>query len=202
MYFSGIIFLIMIQIWDKIVSLDLFEQKFFCNLDLCKGNCCIHGDSGAPLSEEETLILEEEYDCIRNHLTEKGNRTIQMNGRWLMDKDGDKVTPLIEGIECAYAVFEDGIARCGIENAWKKGKTRFRKPVSCHLYPVRISKVGVYTALNYHQWSVCKPALDLGSSRGIPVYKFLKDAIIRAYGIPFFREMDKVAKQLKSRSIG
>lgn len=191
----------MIQIWDKLISQDIIEKKFVCNMAMCKGNCCIEGDSGAPLNEEETRILDEEYERIRSCLSEKGRNTIQAEGKWLFDKDGDRVTPLVEGLECAYAVFENGIARCGIENAWKKGKTRFRKPVSCHLYPIRVSKVGGFTALNYHQWSVCKPALDLGSSRDLPLYIFLKDAIIRAYGTAFFIEMDKVAKALKKSTL-
>jgi len=189
----------MIQIQDKIISLDVFEKKFTCNPGICRGSCCIQGDSGAPLNEEETLILENEYDRIKNYLSEKGNQTIQIQGKWIFDKDGDRVTPLVEGLECAYAVFENGIARCGIENAWKQEKTTFRKPISCHLYPVRISKVGALTALNYHQWSVCVSALEFGSSMGIPLYVFLKDPIIRAFGNEFYMEMGKAAKQLKNR---
>jgi hypothetical protein len=186
----------MIQIRDKILSLEIFETSFLCNLEICKGNCCIYGDSGAPLNEDETGILEAEYMNFKSFITTEGRKSIEQKGKWLVDRDGDLVTPLIEGKECAYAVIEKGIARCGIENAWKNGKTSFRKPVSCHLYPVRISKLGTLTALNYHRWSVCKPATQTGNVRGISLYVFLKDALIRAFGEAFYKEMEKVAMEI------
>jgi hypothetical protein len=188
----------MIQIGDKLISLDILEQKFTCNLEECQGGCCVHGDSGAPLSEMETSMLDKEFENIINYLSLKGIDSIRKQGKWLFDADGDRVTPLIEGCECAYTVFEKGIARCGIENACKDGKTTFRKPISCHLYPLRVSRVGNYYALNYHQWSVCQPARILGTKLDIPVFKFLKEGIIRAWGDAFYYELEKTAAILKN----
>ena len=188
----------MIQIGDKLVSQDILEQKFICKPEECLGGCCVHGDSGAPLSEKETAMLDKEFDNIIGYLSLKGIESIKKQGKWLFDSDGDRVTPLIGGCECAYVVFEKGIARCGIENAWKDGKTTFRKPISCHLYPLRVSKVGSFYALNYHQWSVCQPARILGNEIGIPVFKFLSEAIIREWGKDFYNELEKTANLLKN----
>ncbi len=187
----------MIQIGDKLISHDILEQKFICHLEECQGGCCVHGDSGAPLSEEESAILDREFDNIKSQLSPKGVESIKKQGKWLFDADGDRVTPLVGGCECAYAVFENRIARCGIENAFRDGKTSFRKPISCHLYPLRVSKVGNYSALNYHQWSVCQPARLLGNKLNIPVYKFLNEAIIRAWGVEFYQGLEEAAVHIK-----
>ena len=190
----------MIQIDNKLVSLDLFEKKFVCNLDACKGACCVHGDAGAPLEEDERGILEDEYDNFKDMLSPQGRNAVEKEGKWVADGDGDWVTPLNNGKECAYTVFENGIAKCGIEMAWMKGMTSFHKPVSCHLYPIRITKLGSHIALNYHSWIICQPALILGQKTGIPVYRFLKDPIIRAFGQDFYNEMDVVNQALKNQS--
>lgn len=189
----------MIQIGDKIVSTDLLEEEFHCHLDKCHGNCCVYGDSGAPLGNEEAKILEEHYPDILHYITEKGRDVIEEEGTWTIDSDGDKVTPLIEGNECAFTFFKDGIAFCGIEKAWEEGKIPFQKPLSCHLYPIRLSKVGEMTALNYHRWPICDPARKLGKKKGLPVFRFLKDSIIRAYGEEFYEEMEKVYREWKKR---
>jgi hypothetical protein len=185
----------MIQIDNKLVSLDLFEKKFVCNLDACKGACCVHGDAGAPLKDEERAILDSEYNNFKEVLSQQGRNAIEKDGKWVTDGN-DWVTPLNKGKECAYTVFQNGIAKCGIELAWQNGLTKFQKPVSCHLYPIRISKIGDHVALNYHSWSICQPALDLGEKAGIPVYKFLKDPIIRAFGRDFYTELELVDQAL------
>jgi hypothetical protein len=189
----------MVQIENKLVSLDLFEKRFVCNLDACKGACCVHGDAGAPLEEEEREILDTEYDKFKEMLSPQGRKAIEKDGKWVADGDGDWVTPLNKGKECAYTVFEKGIAKCGIELAWLKGMTKFQKPVSCHLYPIRVSKLGSHQALNYHEWHICQPALKLGQETGIPVYRFLKAPIIRAFGESFYREMEIVEKAIKDQ---
>lgn len=191
----------MIQIDNKLVSLELFEKKFVCNLTACKGACCVQGDAGAPLEDSEREILENEYSNFKDELSEEGRNAVEREGKWVSDGDGDWVTPLNNGKECAYTVFEKGIAKCGIERAWAKGKTSFQKPVSCHLYPIRVTPLGSLLALNYHSWSVCKPALILGKETGIPVFRFLKDPLVRAFGEQFFKELEIVEKALQNKDI-
>ncbi len=189
----------MIQIEDKIVSTELFEEVFHCHLEECHGNCCVFGDSGAPLQEDEARLLEKHYKRIKPYISEQGRDAIEEQGTWHIDNDGDKVTPLIEGKECAYVFFREGTAFCGIEKAWEKEEISFRKPVSCHLYPIRVSKVGEMAALNYHHWPVCNPARILGKKKGLPVFRFLKDSITRVYGNKFYDEMEKVYEEWRKR---
>lgn len=190
----------MIEIGRTLISDDVVEKKFVCDLNACKGACCIEGDSGAPLEDGEEKILEEIYDAVEPYLTEKGKKAIRKQGKWIVDGDGDKVTPLVDGDkECAYTVFENGIAFCGIEKAWKDGKVKFQKPVSCHLYPVRISKYKRFDAVNYETWDICKPACACGEKLQVPVYKFVKDALIRKYGKEWFEALDKAAQYMTDR---
>ncbi len=186
----------MIQIGDKIVSKELFDQHFTCNLGKCEGNCCVHGDSGAPLQEEEVKVLEEHIQSIKSYMRAEGIREVDEQGPWIVDGDGDQVTPLVNGEECAYVVFEDGIARCAIEKAYLDGAVPFQKPVSCHLYPIRVDKLKNGVALNYHQWSICKPARILGEQNGVPVFRFLKDSITRVYGDGFYQELELAYREL------
>ena len=186
----------MIQIGDKIVSRDLFEQHFICHLQKCEGNCCVFGDSGAPLEEEEVKILESHIDSIKPYMRAEGLVEINRQGTWMVDRDGDKVTPLVGGEECAYVVFEDGIAWCAIEKAFKAGSIPFQKPISCHLYPIRLSPLKKGVALNYHRWSICEPARILGQQERMPVFRFLKDPITRLYGPAFYQELEIVYQEL------
>lgn len=190
----------MIQIGKFLISLDLFEVEFICDLDRCHGNCCVFGDAGAPLEDGEAELLDRIYDKISKHLSIQGRRAIEQQGKWVVDTDGEKVTPLINGKECAYTIFKKGIAFCGIEEAWEKGKVNFRKPVSCHLYPIRVGKVGEFTALNYHRWQICEPARILGKKKSQPVFRFLKDSITRVYGKDLYDEMEKVYEALQKKS--
>jgi hypothetical protein len=189
----------MIQIGDKIISRDLLEMHFICDLKKCEGNCCIHGDSGAPLEEHEAETLSGELQKIYPFMRAEGKRAVSEQGAWVIDRDDEKVTPLVGEEECAYVFFEDAIARCAIEQAHSQGVIGFRKPISCHLYPIRIGKLKQGVALNYHQWSICEPARILGKKEGIPVFRFLKDALCRVYGEAFYEELEMVYRELEAR---
>lgn len=193
-------YLFMIQIGDKIISRDLFENHFICHLEKCEGNCCIFGDSGAPLEDDEADALSGDLEKIIPYMRAEGKRAVKEQGAWVVDNDGDKVTPLVGREECAFVVFEDKIARCVIEQAFDEGTISFRKPVSCHLYPIRVGKLKQGHALNYHRWSICEPARILGKKEGVPVFRFLKDPIIRVYGEEFYKELELVYKELMKKN--
>jgi hypothetical protein len=189
----------MIQIGDKIISRELFENHFICHLEKCEGNCCVFGDSGAPLEADEATLLSRELESILPFMRAEGKRAAREQGAWVIDMENDKVTPLVGGEECAYAVFEDGIARCSIEQAYDAGAIAFRKPVSCHLYPIRVAKLRQGIALNYHQWSICEPARILGKNEGVPVFRFLRDPLTRVFGEDFYEELEIVYRELLER---
>lgn len=187
----------MIAIDNTLVSEDLVKNKFVCDLNKCKGACCVGGDAGAPVAADEYKALEENYEKFKPYLTPKGIKAIEKYGLYVKDTDGDVVTPLVGGDkECAYTVFENGIAACGIEKAFLDGQSDFRKPISCHLYPVRISYFKEYDAVNYHEWEICDPACKLGKSLNVPVYRFLKDALIRKYGNDWYKKLEVAAHAL------
>lgn len=188
----------MLQIDDKVISLDLFEKHFICNLDKCLGACCVHGDSGAPLDEDEKEILEKELQAILPYLTPEGKRVIEEQGVAMVDHDDELVTPLIGNRdECAYSYFNDkGICLCGIEKAYFEGKTTFRKPISCHLYPIRTKRFTELTAINYDQWKICASAREKGLKEGVPVFRFLKEPIIRKWGEDFYNALEDTYKEL------
>lgn len=177
---------------DKAVISDDVKDKFFvCNLEACKGACCVEGDAGAPLEDEETDILEEIYPLVKGYLTEEGRKAIEEQGTWVIDKDGDKGTPTIgDNRECAYALRDEkGVLKCGIEQAYLDNKIEFKKPISCHMYPIRVTKYDDFDALNYDRWDICSPACSLGETLGVPVYKFLKDALVRKYGEEWYGKL-------------
>lgn len=183
----------MIRIGDKVVSQDVFDVKFACDLSACKGACCVKGDAGAPLEREECDILEEIYPEVEPYLSEASRDAIREQGKWT-EWGGSYETPLLEGKECVYVVFENEVALCGIEQAYRDGKIRFQKPVSCHLYPIRISHLGSIDvdAVNYDEWSICKAACHNGEQLGLPVYRFLKAPLIRKYGTEFYNELEEI----------
>lgn len=191
----------MIQIDNKIISLEVFSRHFLCNLHKCKGACCIHGDSGAPLSDQEVDLLIEEMPLIEAYMRPEGIEAVKEQGIPVIDLEGDKVTALINGEECAYVIFEKGIAFCAIEKAWMEKKISFRKPISCHLYPIRIKEFDDFEALNYDRWDICKPAREMGQRNALPVFRFLKDALIRKYGEDFYKEMENVYDELKEQKL-
>ena len=191
----------MIEIENVLISTELKTELFACDLAKCKGACCVEGDLGAPLEEEEKMILEEIYPEVKPYLPESGKEAIEQQGRWVKDFTQEISTPLVRGNHCAYTVFEKGMALCGIEKAWLDGKISFQKPISCHLYPIRIEKLRSGDALNYDRWDICSPACAKGKAEGIPVYKFVKGPLIRKYGEKFYAEMEAVMDQLDTEDL-
>lgn len=186
----------MIDIDGKIVALDVIEEYFVCDLNACKGICCVEGDAGAPLTEEEIHVLEDIYEDVEPFLRPEGRAAIEKQGHWVIDADGDYTTPLVEGKECAYVIFEKGIALCGIEKAYREKKIDFQKPISCHLYPIRITSYEKFDAVNYDRWPICAPACACGDRLKVPVYKFVKTALIRKYGEDWFKQLEIAANML------
>lgn len=185
----------MLQINDKIVSLSLLEEKFVCDLNICKGACCVQGDAGAPLLNEETALLRDIFPAIKPYLRPESVEAITVSGTHVVDRNDDEpVTPLLNDKECVYAFFENGIARCAIEKAWTDGVISFRKPVSCHLYPIRVRDYDNFMAVNYDRWPVCKPATVRGKKLNVPVFVFCRESIIRRFGRDFFRELEIAEK--------
>lgn len=181
---------------ETLVHDDVLKEEFVCNLSKCRGACCVEGNAGAPLEDDELALLKECYPAVKPYLTSKGVATIEKEGLYVRDFEGDLTTPCVDGDkECAYTIFEDGQAKCGIEKAWLEGKTSFRKPVSCHLYPIRITKYPEFDLLNYDRWSICSPACSLGAELKVPVYKFLKEALIRKYGETWYEGLEHSAAQ-------
>jgi len=191
----------MIIIGDKIVSDDLVEKDFVCNLSACKGNCCVLGDEGPALEEEEVGILDDIYEDVKDFITPEGREAIETNGTHTMNDKGELSAALIEGKACAFVQYDKkGIALCGIELAHKAGKTDFLKPVSCQLYPIRISKYEDFDAVNYERWDICNPACTLGKELQMPVYRFLKAGLVRKYGQDFYEELEAAAQHLQKKS--
>jgi hypothetical protein len=191
----------MIAIQNTIVSDDLLDKKFVCDLNACKGECCVAGESGAPLEQDELPILLEILDKVKPYMNKKGTKAIEKNGPYVLDSDGDYTTTLVgsEG-ECAFVVFDENkIAKCAIEQAYNDGVINWKKPISCHLYPIRITSYKTYDALNYHKWSVCKPACECGAKLDVPVYQFLKGPLIRKYGEDWFNELQQIDSERKKQ---
>ena len=187
----------MFQLGKTIVSEEILERDFVCNLSACKGNCCIDGDAGAPLSAEETKIMEEIYPKVKPYLRPEGIAAIEAQGTWVKGEDGDFETTLIEGKDCAYVIFDGATALCGIEQAYNEGVVSWKKPVSCHLYPIRVKDFSEFTAVNYDKWDICNDACTLGKELQVPVYKFVKEALVRKFGEDWYLELEKVALDLK-----
>ena len=186
----------MIELDGKLLSADIFKKEFVCNLGACKGACCVEGNAGAPLDEEEAKLLDQLYPQFESYLTDAGRTAVQAQGK-SVEGLGELETPLIDGKECAYTVFEkDGTASCGIEKAYLDGKINWKKPISCHLYPIRVAKYTDFEALNYDRWSICSAACSLGEELKVPVYQFLKEPLIRKYGSDFYSELENVARDL------
>jgi hypothetical protein len=180
----------MIQVGQVLVSDDIKEKEFVCNLEKCKGACCVEGDFGAPLEDDELPVLREIYEQVKPYLSEAGIKAIERQGIYVLDDDGDFSTPTIGGRECAYSIYDEkGVLKCGIEQAYLDGKITWKKPISCHLYPIRITKKKNFEAVNYHKWSICSPACALGKELQVPLYKFLKEALVRKYGQAWYDEL-------------
>lgn len=188
----------MIEIKDTVVTLDLFREQFCCDLGACKGACCIEGDAGAPVKLEEVAQLEEAAEIVWDELSPKAQEVIKTQGVVYTDQDGDIVTSIVDNKDCVFTCYDDkGCCYCAIDKAFREGRCKFQKPISCHLYPIRLSRMGSYTAVNYHRWDVCKAATLLGKKLNLPVYKFLKEPLIKAFGQEWWDECDVVAGELK-----
>lgn len=185
----------MIIVDDILVSDEIKEVYFACDLSACKGECCVAGDAGAPLDEEEISILEDEVDEVKPYMTKEGLDVVEKGGVFEYDIDGTYVTPLVKDEECAFVYWEKEISFCAIEKAYIEKKIDFRKPISCHLYPIRLSKVGDSIAINYHKWDVCSPALIAGKTSGVPLYKYLKDPLTKRFGSEWY---DKLVQRLEA----
>ena len=185
---------------DKvIVASDVVEEAFFCDLDRCKGACCVEGDLGAPIEAGELGIFLEAVEPTKEFLDENSLNIIESQGAYSPSDDGGGEVMTAGGRECIFAIKDNrGILKCGFEHAWKEGKSSFQKPISCHLYPIRISKLVGHEALNYERWSICGPACELGSRLSIPVYKFLQGALERRYGKDWFNKLEKTISEDKS----
>lgn len=190
----------MIQIDDTIISLDIIDKYFLCDLAKCKGECCVEGESGAPLEKEEKAKLEEVLPIIWDDLSPDAQEVIKAQGVSYVDSDGDLVTSIVNGKNCVFTYYDDqGVCKCAIEKAYKEGKTDFYKPLSCHLYPIRLTKYTNFTAVNYHDWEVCKVATILGRREKVPVYKFLKEPLIRKFSEAWYKALEECVKELEKQ---
>ena len=194
----------MIKIKGKLISEEIFDRQFVCDLNACKGACCIQGDTGAPLEESEKAVMEAIYPKVVSYMRPEGREAVEAQGTWVIDKQGYLGTPLINDEECAYVVFKDGTAFCAIEQAHRDGKIDYPKPISCHLYPIRVLEMDLVSleALNFDEWDICAPACKLGKQLKVPVFQFLKAPLIRKYGPEFYQEMDEVFQAYEAQKPG
>ena len=186
----------MFQIENALVSLDVIEEHFICDLSKCKGFCCVDGDSGAPLKKEELPELERALPHVWNDLSPEAQAVINKQGVAYIDTDGEIVTSIVNGKDCVFTCYDkEGICKCAIEKAYRNGKVSFYKPISCHLYPIRITDYDSFSAVNYHRWKICKAAEVLGRKENVPVYKFLKEPLIRRFGENWYKQLEEVADE-------
>ena len=186
----------MFQLGKTIVSEEIIKNDFVCNLSACKGACCIDGEAGAPLEKGEVAILNEIYPKVKPFLRKEGIEVIESEGTSITNDWGELETPLIKGADCAYVIFDEkNTALCGIEEAYNQGKINYKKPISCHLYPVRVKDYSEFSAVNYHKWEICDDACVLGKELQVPVYKFVKQALIRKFGEDWYKELEKTAEK-------
>lgn len=191
-----------IQVGNVLCSIDIFEKMFCCNLRACRGACCVEGDAGAPVTEEEVCDLEDALDVIENELTLEAREVIRQQGVAYIDNQGELVTSIVGGGDCVFAVTDErGITICAIERAQREGRLRIQKPLSCALYPIRMKKFQmpggeVLYGLNYHRWTICHDAEDKGYRLSLPVYRFLKEPLIRAFGEEWYNDLETAAAQL------
>jgi hypothetical protein len=183
-----------IEIGKTLISSEIIEQKFVCDLNACKGACCVEGDSGAPLEPDEAKTLEKIYPIVKKYLSKDGIEVIEKLGKYVVDDDEDLVTPTLGNDECVYYYRKDGITYCAIEKAFLNGEIAFKKPISCHLYPIRIKNYTEFEALNYDEQPICRAACVLGEQLQVPVYQFLKEPLVRKFGEEWYRDLEKVVE--------
>ena len=182
----------MIEVGGTLVHEDVVRENFVCNLSKCIGACCLEGDSGAPLNHDELEILKEIYPKVKPYMTAKGIATVEHEGTHVTDFEGDYTTPCVDvNKECAYVTWENGITKCAIEKAYEQGDINWKKPISCHLYPIRITTYPEFEVLNYDRWSICSSACSFGNELKVRVHEFLKDPLIRKYGAEWYKELEE-----------
>jgi hypothetical protein len=187
----------MLLIQDTIISLDILEESFVCDLSACKGICCVEGDAGAPVEESEVACLEKALPAIWDDLSPRAKKVIEEQGFVYLDAEGEYVTSIVDGADCVFTCYDEkGYCRCALEKAFKEGKNDFYKPVSCHLYPVRVARYNEFRAVNYHRWQVCRAAVALGKKQGVKVYQFLKEPLIRKFGEEWYEQLTITAREL------
>ena len=192
---------LMIQIEDTIVSLDVIERRFMCDLSQCRGACCIEGESGAPLEEGEAEQLRLALPEVWDELKEDAREVIRQQGVSYLDADGDEVTSIVNGRDCVFTRYApDGTCHCALEQAFREGRTTFMKPISCRLYPVRITQYRRFRAVNLHRWEVCRPAEILGERLGIPAYRFLREPLISKFGTEWYTALEAAAEMVARQS--
>ncbi|MGN6180634.1 MAG: DUF3109 family protein [Mucilaginibacter sp.] len=185
----------MIEVGNTLVHEDVVKNNFVCNLNKCKGACCIEGDSGAPLNADELDILTAIYPKVKPYMTAKGIATVEKEGAYVTDFEGDYTTPCVDvHKECAYVIWENGITKCAIEKAYENGDVNWKKPISCHLYPIRITKYPEFDVLNYDRWSICSPACSFGDQLQVKIHEFLKEPLIRKYGEEWYKELEEAVE--------
>ena len=188
----------MLQIDDTIISMDVIESHFICDLCKCKGECCVDGDAGAPLEKEENDDINEILPVIWDELSQEAQMLIKKQGISYEDYDGELVTSIIKGKECVFTFFDDnGVCKCVIDNAYREGRISVQKPISCHLYPIRLQKYRDFTAVNYHRWSICQPAVKFGNKEGVALYEFLKEPLIRKFGDNWYDNLCEAVEHIK-----
>ena len=188
----------MLQIQDTIISLDLLDEFFACDLSVCKGICCVEGEAGAPVEESEIACLEKVLPAVWDDLSLEAKKVIEKKGLVYIDAEGEYVTSIVEGANCVFTYYdENGYCKCTIEKAFREGRIDFYKPISCHLYPVRVKQYNGFQAVNYHRWQVCQASVVLGKNRGIKVYQFLKEPLIRKFGEEWYKELSIAAIHFK-----
>lgn len=194
---------IMLQIGNALVSLDLAEEYFCCDLDACLGECCIEGDAGAPLTTDEVGKLEEVLPVVEEDLLPEARREIQENGVAYIDEEGDLVSTIVDGRNCAFTCYAPGgMCLCAIDKAYREGRTNWRKPMSCYLYPLRLTEYPTFTAVNYHRWKICKPAIANGRRLGVRLYQFMKEPLTERFGKAWYDELCEACEAYLSEQEG
>ena len=191
-----------IQVGDVLVSPDIITEKFCCNLDKCKGQCCVEGDAGAPLTLDEVAGIEEVLDVVWNDMSASAQAVVDKQGVAYTDRDGDLVTSIVNGKDCVFTCYDKGCCLCALEKAYRCGKTKFVKPISCALYPIREKRfAGGMVGLNYNRWDVCRAAVEKGREIGLPVYKFLEEPLVRRFGREWYQELCDTAEMLIQETV-
>lgn len=190
----------MFLIQNTLVSLDVIEKEFCCDLETCRGYCCIEGDAGAPVSDEEVAEIEQILPILLPDMTKEARAVVEKQGISYLDPSGERVTSIVNDKDCIFARTDhNGWCYCLIEKAYNAGKIGFKKPISCHLYPIRLTRVGNYTGVEYHRWDICHCARQLGKKKHIPLYQFLREPLVRRFGEAWYAELELTASEWKKQ---